>query len=133
MKNSVISLHATGVIGLTLLGGQAGVAAQSQPERVACSDIAQSLAKDVQGRHVVGGTAYDNRIVHWEGGGHAHYGDLAVSRLLADGSTDASFGTRGTVLLDVGDFDDCDLVPYSPRRSGAAPTTTRWLACRWLR
>jgi uncharacterized delta-60 repeat protein len=110
MKNSRVVLHTTGMIGLTLLGAQTDVAAQSQPARVECSDIAQSLAKDFKGRYLVGGTAYDNRIVRWEDGGHAHYGDLAVSRLLTDGSVDTSFGTRGTTLLDVSDFDDVTAV-----------------------
>lgn len=105
MKHWTRKLRATGIVGVTLVAGLAPAAAQSE-ERVTCSDIAQAISKDARGRYVVGGTAYDNRVVHWENGGHAHFGDLAVSRLLSDGHVDASFGDGGTVRRDIADFDD---------------------------
>lgn len=116
MKNRRIELSALGVVGLSL-------AAAPAVAQVACSDIAQALAKDLSGRYLVGGTAYDNRIVHWEGGGHAHYGELAVSRLLTDGSRDPSFASDGTALRNVSDFDDVSEVLSRPHGVDAGGTT----------
>ena len=123
MKHHKGIVAMSGFVGATLLGGDASATAQSGADLVTCSDIAQSVARDAFGRLLVGGTAYDNRVVHWEDGGHAQYGDLAVSRLLPSGSADAAFGAGGTVMRDVGDFDD--VVDVSVRLTGidAAGTT----------
>jgi uncharacterized delta-60 repeat protein len=116
------TFYAGGVIGITVASGFAPAAAQNS-ELVKCSDLAQAVAQDTRGRLVVGGTAYDNRVIHWEGGGHAHYGDLAVSRLLADGRVDASFGDGGSVRRDFADFDDVMDVLVRPASLDLGGTT----------
>jgi uncharacterized delta-60 repeat protein len=70
----------------------------------ACSDWAEAVAVDAAGRTLVGGTTADNRILEWDDG-HAHYGDLALTRLLPSGQTDVGFGVSGSVIVDVSDFD----------------------------
>lgn len=79
-------------------------AARANPEGFLCSDYATAVLVDGQQRTLVGGVYADNRVLEWDSG-HAHYGDFAVARLLADGSVDPSFGDAGTVILDEGDFD----------------------------
>jgi uncharacterized delta-60 repeat protein len=80
-----------------------------------CSNAAVGVATDRDGRTLVVGSAYDNRILEWESG-HAHYGDLAISRLLENGAVDDTFAEQGTLLLDVGDFDT--LTDVIVRREG---------------
>ena len=115
-------LRAGGIAAVTLVSGFAPAAAQSEA-LVTCSDIAQAVDRDTRGRLVIGGTAYDNRVVHWDNGGHAHYGDLAISRLLSDGRADLSFGDGGTVRRNVSDFDDVLDVLIRPASIDVVGTT----------
>ena len=64
---------------------------------VACSDWAESVALDSRARTLIAGSAADNRILEWPDG-YAHFGDLALARLLPDGAIDPTFGDAGSVL-----------------------------------
>jgi hypothetical protein len=70
-----------------------------------CSDVALGVARDDWDGTLLAGAAFDNRVIEWDGG-HAHQGDLALARLLPDGSADSGFGTAGNVVIDVGEFDE---------------------------
>ena len=90
MKTPIISL----AFGIAALGTRAALADETG-ER--CSDAALGVTRDLAGRTLVVGAAYDNRIIEWDGG-HAHYGDLAIARLRRGGELDASFGRGGTLI-----------------------------------
>ncbi len=117
--------NSLGVVAMTCWLGVGVAGAQTSAEQVGCSDAALGVGLDAWGRTLVAGAAYDNRIVEWDTG-HAHYADLALSRLMPDGSVDADFGRGGNLLLDVGDFDELSEVvalgPWVYAAGVTAPT-----------
>ena len=115
MKTPIISL----AFGIAALGTRAALADETG-ER--CSDAALGVTRDLAGRTLVVGAAYDNRIIEWDGG-HAHYGDLAIARLRRGGELDASFGRGGTLLVDLDDFDSLAEVIVQEDGIYAAGTT----------
>jgi uncharacterized delta-60 repeat protein len=94
-----------------------------------CSDWSEAMVVDARQRTLVAGSAADNRILEWDGG-HAHFGDFAVARLKPDGARDLSFGDRGLVRLDVGDFDSVKALVVQGSKLLAAGTTARQVADR---
>lgn len=100
------------------------VAAARPPDGVACSDWAEAVAIDRHARTLVAGALGDNRILEWDGG-HAHFGDLALTRLLPDGRVDAAFGDAGSVIVDVGDFDSLSAVASAREGVIAAGSTSQ--------
>jgi hypothetical protein len=86
-----------------------------------CSDVALGVTTDGAGRTLVVGSAYDNRVLEWDAG-HAHYGDLAIARLLVSGELDDSFAKQGALLVDVDDFDELSQVVVHRKGIYAAGT-----------
>ncbi|TPV92440.1 MAG: hypothetical protein B7733_25750 [Myxococcales bacterium FL481] len=117
-------------VGSLLFSVPATSQATDEPSGHLCSDAAQAVATDHRGRILVAGTAYDNRVLEWPAG-HAHYGDLAISRLYHSGRRDRKFGDRGTVIVDLDDFDDAheivvgrhtvDVIGTTSGQDGATP------------
>jgi uncharacterized delta-60 repeat protein len=100
------------IVGLAAGGAISGFGAAATAQEatgVACSDSAEAVAVDWRERTLVAGTSADNRIIEWEGG-HAHFGDFALARLLPDGTVDSAFGDHGSLIVDVGDFDSLSAV-----------------------
>lgn len=102
MRGLLVRAVSVAALGASL---SSGVRAEQVEGGFACSDAALGVTTDRDERTLVVGAAFDNRVLEWDAG-HAHYGDLAVARLLADGSPDPSFGDRGNVVVDLGDFDE---------------------------
>jgi uncharacterized delta-60 repeat protein len=107
----------------------AAAASAQEVTGVACSDWSEAVAVDWRERTLVAGTAADNRVIEWEGG-HAHFGDFALARLLADGRIDGAFGEGGSLIVDVGDFDSLSAVLPVFGGTLAAGTTSQHVADR---
>lgn len=119
MRGSLV--RAGGVVALGVLLSSVGQA-QEAAGGLPCSDVALGVTTDRAARTLIVGAAFDNRVREWDAG-HAHYGDLALARLLRDGSADASFGDRGNVVIDLGDFDELSEVLSVGGHIYAAGTT----------
>jgi len=84
----------------------AAIGASPEPVDARCGETAYGIEFDTQGRILVASEVGTDVWFTHEDGDVAQSKDLAVSRLLPDGSFDTAYGVNGTTIVDAGDDDE---------------------------
>jgi|GEM_PF-4367918 len=101
-----LAITVTVLAAMSTLSGGAIAASPEPPPDTRCGDTAYGVEVDRDGRIVVASEVGTSLTVAHEDGDVVQVKDLAISRLLPDGSLDVTYGNGGTTIVDAGGDDE---------------------------